>query len=151
MKKKITLLLMGFSLFCNAQSTIQTINSASFVSAGSLISIGEINVSPTNPNQPNSGIIGILAQINQQSLEVNQFEIAENISVFPNPTTSKIYFNSSEVLTNEKIKIYNTSGELIFQTQIDSNNSLDLDRLSSGIYLIDFQSKKLKSFKIIKH
>ena len=151
MHKKITFLLFGFSLFCNAQSTTQTVNSGSIMSPNSLISVGEIIVNPTNPIQSNSGIIGILAQYNQQNLEVNEFEIAKNITVFPNPTTSKIYFNNPEVLASGKLKIYNNSGGLIAEKIINSDQSLDLEFLPSGIYLIEFSNKNYKPFKIIKH
>jgi hypothetical protein len=106
-------------------------------------------ITPTQ-NQSSSGLIGILTQVNQQQLEVAQFEISENILVYPNPTIATIYFKTSENLLNENVSIYNTTGQLVLESKIENNNSLDLNKLSSGIYLIQFSNKKFNSFKIIK-
>jgi hypothetical protein len=61
-----------------------------------------------------------------------------------------LFFESQKNLSNEKIVIYNESGQLIAEKKIDTSNSIDLNELSSGIYLIQFSNKQLKSFKIIK-
>lgn len=149
MKKKILLLLLGHSFFTNAQSVIQTINSGGL--STSSISVGEIIITPTSPSQSHSGIIGILAQSNQQTLEVKELELGKNLKVYPNPTTSKIYFSNSEIISDSEVKIYTTSGELIAQKKINSDMSINLESLPSGIYLLEFTNKKIKSFKIIKH
>lgn len=148
-QKLIATALLAFSL-SNAQSVIQTVNSGSVISAQSSISVGEIIVVPENQNQSNSGIIGILATT-QEMLEVPQFEIAKNIIVYPNPTVSKIFFETQESLINETISVFNNSGQKVLATKLTSDNSLDLTALSIGIYVIQFSNKKFKSFKIIKH
>ena len=146
--KKITLIL--FVLFLNQVNGQSTVNSGSLITSNAMVSIGEIVVNPINTSQSSSGIIGILAQINQQTLEVSQFDVAENVTVYPNPTVAKLFFESQKNLSNEKIVIYNESGQLIAEKKIDTANSIDLNELSSGIYLIQFSNKQLKSFKIIK-
>ena len=108
-------------------------------------------MNPVNPNQSSSGIIGIIAQINEQLLEVSEFEISNNITVYPNPTQAMLYFETSENLSNEKITVYNISGQIVLQKTIAANHSLDLSTLSNGQYIIQFQNKNNKSFKIIKH
>jgi hypothetical protein len=138
------------SSFCNAQSLISEVNSGSIISSSSSVSIGEIIIVPTQ-NQSNSGLIGILSLINQQQMEVQQFEISDNILVYPNPTVAKIYFKTSENLSEENIAIYNNTGQLVLQSKISSDNSLNLESLSSGIYVIQFSNKKINSLKIIKH
>lgn len=138
------------SSLTHAQSVVQTVNSGSVISARSSISVGEIIVVPENQNQSSSGIIGILATT-QEMLEVPQFEIAKNIVVYPNPTVSKIFFETQESLINETISVFSNSGQKVLSTKLTSDNSLDLSVLSSGIYLIQFSNQNLKSFKIIKH
>lgn len=150
MKKIVFLILIAFSAIGNAQSVIQTLNSGSIIATNASVSIGEIIVVPENNAQSNSGIIGILAQVNAQTLEVSQFELSENITVFPNPTVAKLFFTSKNSLTNKKISIYNEVGQLISEKQIDTENALNLEDLSSGIYMIQFSDKNLKTFKIIK-
>ncbi len=150
MKKILFVLIVTFSAIGNAQSIVQTVNSGSVISASSSVSIGEIVVVPENTSQSNTGIIGILAQINSQTLEVEQFEVAENISVFPNPTVAKLFFSSKNSLMNKKVLIYNELGQLIENKKVDTDNALNLENLACGIYMIQFEDRNLKTFKIIK-
>ncbi|GAA4052578.1 hypothetical protein GCM10022389_27710 [Flavobacterium cheonanense] len=149
MKNKLFLLFVFITTICKSQTLIQSVNSGSLIASNTSLSVGEIVIVPTQ-NQSNSGLIGILTQVNQQQLEVSQFEISENIVVYPNPTIATIYFKTSENLLNENVSIYNTTGQLVLESKIENNNSLDLNKLSSGIYLIQFSNKKFNSFKIIK-
>lgn len=149
MKQLLLFTLLIVSLSGHAQSVIQSVNSGSIITSNSSVSIGEIVVVPQNQTQSSSGIIGILAQT-QQSLEVPQLELSEKITVFPNPTTAIIYFQTETNLLNEKVAVYNMAGQLVSQKQITAENSLDLADLSAGIYMIQFNSKNINSFKIIK-
>jgi len=149
MKQFLFSVLFCVSSICYSQSVLQSVNSGSLITTQTSVSIGEIVITPTQ-NQSSSGLIGILTQVNQQQLEVSQFEISENIVVYPNPTIATIYFKTSENLLNENVSIYNTTGKLVLESKIENNNSLDLNKLSSGIYLIQFSNKKFNSFKIIK-
>jgi hypothetical protein len=150
MKQLLFFLLLIFGIPTQAQSIIQSVNSGSLITSSSSVSIGEIVVVPQNQSQSSSGIIGILAQT-QQTLEVPQLELSQNITVFPNPTTATVYFQSDTNIVNEKVIIVNVSGQIVAQKTISAANSLDLSMLSSGIYLLQFTNKKINSFKIIKH
>ena len=150
MKQILFSVLFCVSSICYSQSVVQSVNSGSLITTQTSVSIGEIVIVPAQ-NQSNSGLIGILTQVNQQQLEVSQFEISKNIVVYPNPTVATIYFKTSENLLNENVSIYNTTGQLVLESKITNDNSLDLIQLSSGIYLIQFSNKKFNSFKIIKH
>ena len=150
-KQKIALIFLLSIEFINAQSNVKTLNSGSIIAPKSVISIGEIIINPVSPNQSSSGIIGILAQVNQQQLEVKQFDLSNNIKVFPNPTEAKIYFETTENLQNETVSIFNNTGQLVTQTKIATDNSVDLESLATGVYLIQFSNKNYSSFKIIKH
>ena len=150
--KKIIVITLLFNSFLNyAQSSIQSVNSGSIITASSSVSIGEIVVNPVNPNQSSSGLIGILVQVNEQALEVAEFEISETTIVYPNPTHSSISFTSTTDLTREKVAVYGVNGQLLKEMSINSNNTVDLSELASGIYVIQFVSNPAQSFKIIKH
>lgn len=151
MKKITSIILLSISGVCCSQSVVQSVNSGSIITASSSVSIGEIVVNPVNQNQSGSGLIGILAQVNQQTLEVAQFELADDIIVSPNPTVASIQFKSEINLVNKIVSVYNTSGQLVSEKKIQSDNSVDLSELSSGIYIIQLASDSKKSFKIIKH
>ena len=150
MKKTVLIYFLTLSLSASSQSVIQSVNSGSIIASSSSVSIGEIVVVPENQVQSSSGIIGILAQ-SQQALEVPQLELSQKITVFPNPTTASIYFQTELTLQEEKVLLFNMSGQLIGEKQVRSDNSIDLSSLSSGTYLIKFISKNIQSFKIIKH
>jgi hypothetical protein len=93
MKRYLQFLLIGIGFSASAQSLIQSINSGSVIASNSMVSIGEIVVIPQNTALSSSGIIGILAQ-NQQNLEIPELELNTKVTVFPNPTTSCIYFQT---------------------------------------------------------
>ncbi len=149
MKQLLLLSFLIVTLSASSQSVIQSVNSGSIIAAGSSVSVGEIVVVPQNQNQSSSGIIGLLAQT-QQALEVPQLALSGKITVFPNPTIATVFFKTETNFLNEKVSIYNLSGQLITKKQITANNALDLADLQSGVYLIQFTNKKINSFKIIK-
>jgi uncharacterized protein YwlG (UPF0340 family) len=150
MKQTLLITLLLVCLSGKAQSIVQSVNSGSIIGSSSSISIGEIVVNPVNESQSSSGIIGILAQVNQQTLEVPQLDLNSKITVFPNPTTSVISFQTKVDLVNEKVSVYNLSGKLVSKKQVSTENSIDLSDVANGVYLITFENKKINSFKIIK-
>lgn len=151
MKKYLLLLLTIISGSLYAQSNILSVNSGGIIASNSVLTIGEIVVNPVTQNiSSGSGIIGILAQVNQQTLEVNQFELTSNIRVFPNPTVSKLYFEGNQNIQNQEVSVFNQAGQLVYQSKIDQDQSFNLESIASGIYLISFSDKSIKSFKIIK-
>lgn len=72
MKLKLSFLFVITSVVLHSQALIQTVNSGSIIALNSSISIGEIVIVSVNQNQLNSGIIGILSQVNTQNLEVSK-------------------------------------------------------------------------------
>jgi hypothetical protein len=150
MKKLIIIVIVTFSGLCNAQTVIQSVNSGSIIGTSSSVSVGEIVVDSVNPLQAGSGLIGILSQINQ-TLEVAEFELSQGIIAYPNPTVAGIYFKSNISLTNEKVGVFNSNGQMVLEKTIASDNSVDLSQLANGIYVIQLSSDTTKSFKIIKH
>jgi hypothetical protein len=150
MKHYLQFLLLSIGFSSSSQSLIQSINSGSVIASNAMVSIGEIVVVPQNTAQSISGMIGILAQ-NQQNLEVPELELSTKITVFPNPTTSGIRFQTDLNLKNEKVRIYTMLGQLVNERQVLDDNSISLEELSSGIYMIQFTNQKISSFKIIKH
>ncbi len=150
MKIKFLILFLIALSTGKAQSLIQSVNSGSIVALNSSVSIGEIVVVPVNQNQSNNGIIGILSQVNNQNLEVSQFEVAKNYLVYPNPTSAEIYFKANENLANQSVLIIDKSGKVVLNTFINADKTIDLKSLTAGIYLIQFSNKNYKSFKIIK-
>ncbi len=150
MKKLLLTAALFAGLTLSAQTAIQSVNSGSIITAGSSVSVGEIVVVPANPDEPQSGIIGIMAQVNNLQLEVGELELTPSMKVYPNPTAAQIIFEGSD-LSGEEVSIFDNSGKLVSSTIISNDNSVDLSPLASGIYLIKIQNKQFSTFKIIKH
>ncbi|MDR3047088.1 MAG: C25 family cysteine peptidase [Bacteroidales bacterium] len=77
-----------------------------------------------------------------------------DISIFPNPAHSELFVDMKEqAIQDGVIYLYDMSGRIINKTHIASNiTKLDLNNLSSGLYLISITDKNaiIKTFKLIK-
>lgn len=149
MRKKITFLLFGVPVFGFAQSVIGNINSGAVSDANFGHSVGEIYVIPTDPDQANSGTMGMLFQTVLQVLGVKEIE-KEQMKVYPNPTTDFVHITLSSNSKIEEAEIYDTAGRLVLKAKLDSGK-LDLRSLNSGIYMISFKNPDIKPIKIIKN
>ncbi|MBN8693117.1 MAG: multicopper oxidase domain-containing protein [Bacteroidetes bacterium] len=82
-------------------------------------------------------------------------EIALNdlsIKIYPNPVKDILFLNI-EQLSNPKpveVKVYNSIGKLVYQTDIkDTNTVIDIGQWSGGLYLIEIQQEGSRAFKKI--
>ena len=73
--------------------------------------------------------------ISNQVLEINETKIIEQVSVFPNPTSSNLTIETTELI--EKVSIYHTTGELV---QTENSAAFSVEQLSRGIYLIEIKT-----------
>lgn len=85
----------------------------------------------------------------------NEIVNAENpISVYPNPATQMITISAQENLSNAVISIYDLSGKLVLQKEIQSKNkktNLDISSLGNGMYMIQVNNNnRLSRFKLMK-
>lgn len=148
MRKKITLLLFGVPVFGFAQSAIGNINSGAVSADNFTHSVGEIYVIPTDPDQANSGTMGMLYQTVLQVLGVNELQ-KENLKIYPNPTTDFVYVKLDSKTKIEEAEVYDTAGRLVFKAKLESDK-LDLRNLNPGIYMLSFKNPEIKPIKIIK-
>lgn len=148
MRKKITLLLFGIPFFGFAQSAIGSINSGAVSADTFTHSVGEIYVIPTDPDQANSGTMGIFYQTTLQVLGVSELE-KDNVKIYPNPTADFVYVKLNSKSKIEGAEIYDLSGKLVLKTKLESEK-LDLKNLPQGVYMIVFRNTDIKPIKIIK-
>jgi len=84
----------------------------------------------------------IVSVNNPNSVEIN------NVSLYPNPTSSLLYFKSDSQI--EMIKVYNLLGKVILTKEAKGMSQIDISELPKGIYLIEFEFKSAeKSVKRI--
>ena len=79
---------------------------------------------------------------------VNEIEVANSITVFPNPASDIIFVNGLN--ENAKISIYDLSGRLLFSKQV-TNKQIDISNFQSGIYTMKIEtSKEIVTKKFVK-
>ena len=79
-------------------------------------------------------------------------EIIDEISISPNPTSSKINVKSSLALISEEYIIYDQLGKEVKSGLITSEDTeIDLSNISEGVYLFIVGTDMQETFKIIKH
>ncbi|HLN96199.1 MAG TPA: T9SS type A sorting domain-containing protein [Flavobacterium sp.] len=137
-----------FGCVAYGQSVVQAVNSGAVIGTASSVSVGEIVVVPQNTNQSASGLIGILAQ--NQALSVDQLDVADGITVYPNPTTSGIFFKSQKSLAGEPLSVVSLTGQEVWHSSLTNEGSVDLSALSPGVYVVRLESIN-KTFKIVKN
>ena len=74
-----------------------------------------------------------------------------NLSVYPNPVTDRLNIDYNENISN--LTVYDLSGRSVKSfTTNNSNNSIDVSDLKSGIYMlrIETENKKVSTVKFIK-
>ncbi|MBV7269506.1 choice-of-anchor I family protein [Winogradskyella luteola] len=76
------------------------------------------------------------------SLSLNEYNLNDNFSMFPNPATHQVNFSKVD-----DYQIYDMSGRLI--KQVADSKSLNLEDLTSGLYIIN-NSKGLSKKLLIK-
>ena len=87
------------------------------------------------------------------TLATENFEIAETLIIFPNPTSSKVFFDNS-IEKFETATVINYLGQVVLETRFNSfeaNQEVDLSSFSSGVYIVKFANgDKSITKKVIK-
>lgn len=93
------------------------------------------------------------ANYNSTTLSLDENEILNNIKLYPNPTTSKVFFDNTIVNFTE-LSVFNYLGQEVKRSSFktyETNQEIDLSSLSSGVYVLKFsKNNSSSSFKIIK-
>ncbi|WP_430928912.1 T9SS type A sorting domain-containing protein [Polaribacter marinivivus] len=86
------------------------------------------------------------------TLSLENLEILNNISVYPNPANNFIQLKGLLDLKNTKIEILDILGKKVYNAHSIKNKKISLNSLKSGIYILNIMiNKQSKSFKIIKN
>lgn len=152
----LSILLLGFiGLTAQAQQATTASGGDASGSGGTVAySVGQVVFTS------NTGTNGTVSQGVQQAYEIFTLGIKEtelniSLSVFPNPTTDNLTLQISEFndeqlsyqLFDMQGKLLRTEQVIAQQTQISTSS---LSPSSYFIHVIDQESKKVESFKIIK-
>lgn len=87
------------------------------------------------------------------SLSNNEFSINNSLKIYPNPTSSKVFFDNS-ISNFKEVAIYNYLGQEVTKndfTSISTNQEVDMSGLSAGVYILKFSNNETsQSVKIVK-
>ena len=82
-----------------------------------------------------------------ENLSVNNFNLDEDLIIFPNPSNGVLNFTNT--IQNGKIEIISLTGQKILEKNVVNINSFRLD-IDSGVYLLKISNnKRVNNFKII--
>ncbi|MCB0409080.1 MAG: T9SS type A sorting domain-containing protein [Flavobacteriales bacterium] len=92
-----------------------------------------------------------LLTILPSTTSINEF-IYNNISLYPNPTSSQVTIRFGELKKAPIIKIRNQLGQLVFTKKYNNTNQIDLDLdVLNGVYFLQIESEgEIINKKIIK-
>ncbi len=106
-----------------------------------------------------SGIVDVIENpsINDTHIYIegdNQLAITEfeknGISLFPNPTTSIINFSLNGI-QGTPVKVIDINGRIVLSTTISTNNNIDVETLTSGVYFVQMEvENKSVNYKFVK-
>ena len=89
----------------------------------------------------------------QNTLSVVENELIKEIKLFPNPTSSKVFFDNANS-NFEEVAIYNYLGQEVFKAafiSISNNQEVDMSGLSAGVYILKFSNDETsQSVKVVK-
>ena len=90
------------------------------------------------PNEPNFALGAINCSIGIENVNTEN----DGFNIYPNPTHSSFTINFSNDWNNAAIKVFNLTGQIIFEKQNQNGKQfpIDLSNQSAGIYFIEVQT-----------
>lgn len=88
------------------------------------------------------GYVGTLGNESFQNV------ISQDVVLGLDPTNSSITFFNVDMITNKSVKIYDTTGKTVLETEL-TGNTLDLSSLQTGVYMLHLGDTVIK--KIVKN
>ena len=117
-------------------------------------SIGQVYQTNMIKSENLEVIQGFIQPVNYHLSKV-QSQVIPNISVsvFPNPASNLIAFNTDDVLENVSVTLYDQTGRVVFYELINNLSSYNFNcqSLPNGMYIIDLKadSVEIKKIKLI--
>ncbi len=158
---KINLSLTIAVLFCFFSSPAKLSAQEAVVSAGSYFETDSKSISWSLGETVIETFIGedyVLTQGFQQSslIIVSVEDHADSdlqIAVYPNPTTSYLQVSiPGELPSKASFRLYDFSGRLIMEGDLQNNSPISFTSFDSGMYLLKvfIDNQKIKTFKVFK-
>ncbi|MCT4580311.1 MAG: N-acetylmuramoyl-L-alanine amidase [Flavobacteriales bacterium] len=104
-----------------------------------------------NESNENNNIECVMLVVDGEFVSINEKDLQNHITLYPNPTEGVITINSSEVNIQE-IEIYNSNGLKLKDVELVNNEKIDLSPYANGIYYVRIvgSENEKTTFKVIK-
>lgn len=113
--------------------------------------IGTYNVHFTSSSNPGEVILTVPVTISALSTDVEDLQVAENIKLYPNPTSD--VFQITNANTVSELVVYNIVGKEIKTFEANNGDGYDVSDIPNGMYLVrlfDYDSKVVKVIRLSK-
>ncbi len=99
-----------------------------------------------------TGFGGFFAKTTNITLETSNFDISSSFKIYPNPAVNAITIDLYSI-DNSSVDIYDINGRKMFTQKLsDSSNTINIDHLASGMYLIKVTSEQgTATSKVVKN
>ena len=85
------------------------------------------------------------------SLGIDKKNLANGLSVYPNPVTDILKIANANNLSNASFSIVDILGKTVVQSKALNNDAIDVSNLNSGVYILSVSSEEgAKQFKFQK-
>jgi hypothetical protein len=108
-------------------------------------------IPPSGNNNWGWGKIDVYNAVKNNSLTSTfQVENLEKNYFYPNPFTNELFFTNPNELFS--IKVYDYMGKMVFSKQLNTNETINLSNLNSGIYTLQafYKNNQYQIYQIIK-
>ncbi|HEX5002697.1 MAG: multicopper oxidase domain-containing protein [Bacteroidia bacterium] len=98
------------------------------------------------------GMMGSFVVIDTSTVGITEFEINDDISIFPNPASESLIIESKRNIDESSIQLFNTIGELLSEIRSELPARMNISNLPDGIYFLTISNSNLiVTKKIIKN
>ena len=86
------------------------------------------------------------------SIGISEINSSDVFSIFPNPTNDIFYLKSNQFQTGNKFELVDNSGRIVLSGVLQSDNqTIDVSKLSRGIYNLNVIGSHSKIMKLVKN
>jgi hypothetical protein len=100
---------------------------------------GDDDISPLVDNEKEI----FIQMFKNQTLSTAESSLEPKIKIYPNPTRDYLYLSRN--ITNDEVKIIDTTGKVVKELNI-INNTIDIRFLELGLYFLNYESNRFVKF-----
>ena len=111
----------------------------------SLFVVGFLSEYSTDQNKRN--VLNVVKEkltTDAETLGLTELQEKNSLSIYPNPSTGKLYLNSTKTINTYEIKVVDITGRIIMTEnlfQVGNTAELELNHLNNGIYFVYISSE----------